>query len=292
MLKKRFTSLFLALSMVLGLGTSAFAFNDRQGAEENLSDYDEVVVFCRDAVATCADTSSTDSYHADIENAKAGVLALNLSEQGLAALEDACLNELDAMADLEGVTLNEYTVLVPKSRAISYTYYGTYSGVQFYTTLSSKKSVTYEKNNIGAGEKVIQWSKAAINLYMCFANYKVSLPWTILSADFPTNFTVHKTAWIEYFANAEPITRSIYAKSGSAYLHVYNREYGNFRPYLVYHTNDMLDEPVYTASYPQRAYPDLDATTSAAALKEAYQQYVNEGFRNITMENSTTFKWE
>ena len=44
-----------------------------------------------------------------------------------------------------------------------------------------------------------------------------------------------------------------------------------------HHTNSMHGDPTATTAYPQQAYPDLDATTSAAALKEAYKQYVNEG---------------
>ena len=193
--------------------------------------------------------SSTDICRTDIENAKAGLLALNLSEQGLADLEAACLNELDAMANLEGIPLHEYTVLVPKNRALSYTYYGAYHGVPFYTSFSIKKEITYEKNDIGTGQKILQWSSAAVNLFMCFAGKEVSLPWAVVSSNLPSNFTVRLTDWTDYYANAEAITRSIYAKSGSAYLHVYSREYGNFRPYLVYHTNSMHSGPTATTAY-------------------------------------------
>ena len=142
--------------------------------------------------------SSTDICRTDIENAKAGFLALNLSEQRLAALEAACLNELDTMANLEGVTLHEYTVLVPKNRALSYTYYGAYHGVPFYTSLSSKKEITYEKNDIGTGQKILQWSSAAVNLFMCFAGKEISLPWAVVSSNLPSNFTVHLTDWTDY----------------------------------------------------------------------------------------------
>ena len=72
----------------------------RQKAEDDSSHYDEIVVFSKDDDIICADMSSTDICRTDIENAKAGLLALNLSEQGLAALEAACLNELDTMANL------------------------------------------------------------------------------------------------------------------------------------------------------------------------------------------------
>ena len=221
----------------------------RQKAEDDSSHYDEIVVFSKDDDIICADMSSTDICRTDIENAKAGLLALNLSEQGLAALEAACLNELDAMANLEGVTLHEYTVLVPKNRALSYTYYGAYHGVPFYTSLSIKKEITYEKNDIGTGQKILQWSSAAVNLFMCFAGKEISLPWAVVSSNLPSNFTVRLTDWTDYYANAEAITRSIYAKSVSAYLHVYSREYGNFRPYLVYHTNSMHSGPTATTAY-------------------------------------------
>lgn len=292
MMKKRFLASLLALSMVLGLGTSVFASDGRQRTEDDLSNYDEVVVFNKDDATICTYASSTDTYRTDIESAKAGVLALNLGELGLDALEDACLNELDAMAELEGVTLHEYTVLVPKNRAVSYTYYGTYNGVEFYTSLSSKKNITIEKNNFAPGQKLLQWSTNAINLVMAFANRTVSLAWSAISANLPSNYTVHTSDWTDYYINMEPITRSIYAKSGSLYVNVYCREYGMFRPYFVYHYNSTSGTPTSTTAFAQQMYPDLDSTTSAAALSAAYQQYVNDGFLNITMENTISFSWQ
>ena len=68
------------------------------------------------------------SEKSNVEMAREAVLELNLAERGLSYIEEACLTELEEIEKDSNCTLNEYTVLVPKTRATNPSYYATYYG--------------------------------------------------------------------------------------------------------------------------------------------------------------------
>lgn len=75
--------------------------------------------------------------------------------------------------------LNEYTVLVPKTQAATPTYYGTESGVDFYSSLTSKATYSVKKLSI-TGNNLSKWTKASVDLVMTFLNVpELTIPWSL-----------------------------------------------------------------------------------------------------------------
>ena len=83
----------------------------------------------------------------------------------------------------DDVVLESYTVLVPKARAKSY--YGTYLNSDYYYEYTSVSDMRRETNGAEKGasneSKWNNWILGAMDLGMCFATKKWSIPYTIIS---------------------------------------------------------------------------------------------------------------
>lgn len=236
------------------------------------------------------------SEKSNVEMAREAVLELNLAERGLSYIEEACLTELEEIEKDSNCTLNEYTVLVPKTRATNPSYYATYYGRDYYSSLTSMSNITLEKNNsFGAYNNLRDWSKNAISLGLCFSNVlQLTIPWTLITATYPSGYTLHTSDWMESYINLNPTNRAIYAKRGTSYVHLVNREYGPTRPYFVYHYNDATAiVPTRTIYASYKTYPDLTSSTRDSVLYVAKNIY-DSGANAVSykLQNIVNLKWE
>lgn len=104
-----------------------------------------------------------------IDAAIAYVESLELSDIGYSHIEEACLSELNAYKD-DGVILESYTVLVPKSKAKYY--YGTYLNHDYYYGYTSVSDMRRETNGAESSTNMDscyqdQTSSLRVKLYFC-----------------------------------------------------------------------------------------------------------------------------
>lgn len=234
MMKKKLVSLFLALAMSLSLAVPAMAAGEKTEDTPDLNDYIQFpvpfsVTYSGEHVTTIEEKQGR------IEYAKEYVRSLDLGRQGAKFIEEACLTELDALAQNPDYRLDAYTVLVP--RVIVPGYYGTYGGMEFYQATTSVKNATLEKRYFGAGEELAEWAMSAVDIILLFDGSGVlSIPFTIMNAVLPSKYEVHTDDFMDAYMKLDNIyNRAVYAKDGSAYKLLVNSEFGQVQPYFIYH---------------------------------------------------------
>lgn len=267
-----------------------------QDATAEISSYDEVVVFSDKNTRGILSSDPTVGFESaaqyNVEQAIAGVKSLNLSEQGLSYLEDACLAELNEIALDPSCKLNEYSVLIP--RATTPTFYTTYKSTDFYTLKTSRSNLTLRKNNFGTYNKIIQWSTNAINLVLSVSNLtSISLAWSAVTSSLPSNYQIQTSDWTDYYININPTNRALYVKEGTTYKNVANREFGIIRAYNVYHYNDATaPDPTATTSFPTVDYPDVTSSTNGNLLYTAYEVHRTGALAvNYLLKNQVAVNW-
>lgn len=297
MKKTRLISMLCAIAMSLTLVLPVSAYENTTECDV-LIDYDQITVFTaytQDTIYQGVPKNSIANRSSNIKQARKAVLALNLSEQGYSYIESACLAELDELALDTSCILNEYTVLIPKTRATTPSYYATYNGVDFYTSITSKSNITIEKLKFGTYEKLAKWASLGINLTLSYSGAAVaSYAWSLITSDLPiANYKVHTKDWVDCYININPTNRAIYTKDGTAYKNVANREYGLVRPYSVYHYNDATTATgTSETTFPSRTYPDVTTATRDDLLYVAYQIHSNNALPvNLLLKNIVGFRW-
>ncbi|MBR5947223.1 MAG: hypothetical protein IKZ82_01070 [Clostridia bacterium] len=169
----------------------------------------------------------------NIEAAISYVKSLDLSKSGHSYIEEACLSELNAYKD-DGVVLESYTVLVPKTKTKYY--YGTYCGCDFYYEYTSVSNMRRETNGTSKDASNAPlwtyWVLGALDLTMCFAKYKVSIPYTLIrlitGITSPTQiYYGSHNRYVQQFYST--VTRSIYKKRGSNYVRGYQDQSSSLR---------------------------------------------------------------
>lgn len=269
---------FLAIILVVGIVstyTVAFA-SDIQSIKisESISNSDDINNYEQVPVLTISsNTYSTLRFkevaQMNVKKAREAVLELDLSSQGLTYIEEACLTELDALALDPDCLLNEYTVLIPKARSSTPSYFATYYGRDYYTLLTSMSNITLMKNSsFGTYNNIKRWSQNAISLGLCFSNVlEVTIPWALITASLPSKYTVYTTDWMDAYINLNPTNRAVYVKDSTKYVNVVNREFGQVRPYFVYHYNDATSpSPTKTIYSNYTTYPDASSGTTRDSL--------------------------
>ena len=85
--------------MVVGLGTPSLAMDNDATMQEfdDINAYNEVTVFTETMGRALSMTLQER-----VEEAKAGIMALDLENQGLSYIQEACLTELDSIAQMDG----------------------------------------------------------------------------------------------------------------------------------------------------------------------------------------------
>ena len=271
---KSIICIMLTLSLMFGVTFNVSAngmnqpMNDKNTTEE-LDGYEKICVFSKEGVEQVTSTymQERESSGDNVEQAIQGVLDLELGSMGYQYIEDACLAELETMSSDMGIVLEEYNVLLPKNRASAPTYYGTYKSRDYYSEITStsyvRRTVEWD-GKFAKGDVIRQWIQNAISLTFCFIDGSpYTIPYTLLTSQFPTGYTVHDESWMDCYCNVDSKNRAVYAKEGNNYILVVNREYGYARPYAVYHFNSTAT-PTATVEiqFPNYFYADTVVESS------------------------------
>lgn len=211
---KKTISIFLTFIMIISMSIPVLANtveNDGAFCIDNYTqftiDLSEIESKVRNAEANSIDTAI--SY----------VKSLDLSGMGYSYIEDACLDELNRYKD-DDVSLESYTVLVPKTRAKQF--YGTYAGHDFYYEYTSVADMRRETNGAAKSaaneSKWKQWVLGAMDLAMCWRTRTWSVPYTIVRiatgiSDPDDIYYGSYNRHVEQFTNT--VTRSIYREGSS-----------------------------------------------------------------------------
>ena len=134
---KKVLSILLVVIMLFSMSITAFA-STASDDSFCIEDYDQYSIdFSETNPKTRSVTGNT------IDDAISYVESLNLNDMGYSYIEEACLNELAGYKE-DGVTLESYTVLVPKARAKRF--YGTYLNYDYYYDYTSVSDMRRETN--------------------------------------------------------------------------------------------------------------------------------------------------
>ena len=210
---KKALCILLSLIMLLSASTTAFA-SEMIDKSFCVDDYNQYTIKLFDE--TLHTRSTTEN---TIDTAISYVKSLNLKDMGYSYIEEACLEELDSYKD-DDVVLESYTVLVPKARAKSY--YGTYLNSDYYYEYTSVSDMQRETNGAEKGasneSKWNNWILGAMDLGMCFATKKWSIPYTIIRTVTGVSGTsaVHYGSYnqyVEQFTNT--VTRTIFKEKST-----------------------------------------------------------------------------
>lgn len=214
---KKLLSIVLAVSLILSINVTAFASNDKGESEFCIDNYTQYTV------NLSTGNPSTRSLPGNtIDAAVEYVESLELGDMGYSHIEEACLNELDSYRD-DGVILESYTVLVPKTRTKYY--YGTYLNYDYYYEYTSVSDMRRETNGAEKGaSNESQWNSwilGAMDLGMCFSTWQWSVPYTIVRTVTGVSGTsaVHYGSYnqyVEQFTNT--VTRTIFKERSSTNL--------------------------------------------------------------------------
>lgn len=211
---KKILCIVLAISLILSINVTAFASNDNGESEFCIDNYTQYTVnLSTGNVSTRSSTGNT------IDAAVEYVESLKLGDMGYSYIEEACLNELDSYRD-DGVILESYTVLVPKTRTTYY--FGTYMGIDYYYDYTSvsdmRRETDGEEKGVSNESQWDSWILGAMDLAMCFSTWEWSVPYTIIRAVTGVSGTsaVHYGSYnqyVEQFTNT--LTRTVYKERGS-----------------------------------------------------------------------------
>ena len=249
--------MFLALAMCLALAAPAWAASPADEPE-----YDEIVVFSdaasEDGIQPLNDLTDEER----IQQAKNGVLALGLEEMGLGYIGEACLSELDSYAESGNIILREYTVLIPKARAATPSYYGTYKDVDIYASIVSRSWYIRDYGSDSQAQ-LRKWMDSTVNLVSLIGSSVLTISWSMLSAlsdnPFPVGYEVLYGDIMTKHVSYNPSNRAFYVKDGNSYRNVCNREFGNARC-VTHYTSVDANVGGRTTNYPLQTVPEVDVS--------------------------------
>ena len=235
---KKILSIVVVFSLILSLGTPAFASSN--------SSIDSLYTkYTIDFTTPTARTVSNDESR--INKAISFVKSLGLEGTEFSYIEEACLQELDSYK-ISGIVLESYSVLVPKSKAEAMTYYGTYLGSDFYSSITSESSFRIETNgetNEDNSNNWMKWVNGTIDLLLVVSDLLEY--YDIISAGVPTPvalgfsavssilgyegyddvYTTAHNCYVEQFDNVK--TRTIFKENGSSYKMGYQDQECSYR---------------------------------------------------------------
>ena len=212
---KQMLSILLSAVMVLSISIPAFAST----TDEDTFCIDNYTQHTINFAETDPNMKTRSANENTNDAAIAYVESLELSDIGYSHIEEACLSELNAYKD-DGVILESYTVLVPKSKAKYY--YGTYLNHDYYYGYTSVSDMRRETNGAEKGaSNESQWNSwilGTMDLAMCFFTAEWSVPYTLIRTVTGVSGTsaVHYGSYnqyVEQFTNT--VTRTIFKKKSS-----------------------------------------------------------------------------
>lgn len=307
---KKILSLLLVLTMVFSLSSTSFAAAGdsvpASGEEEIDNFYEKYTIdFSSNIETYTAEYSPENANEQNIEKAKDYVMSLNLSTSGLQAIEDACLSHLNVLEDeLNKVsgTLCSYSVLVPRNRALSYTYYGSYSGKDFYYAYYDEYTYSLEKSNDYNTDMMKHWISGVVNAVLLLPHIPTlaTISWNVFSAmGIPQKYEINNSAYTKRYAIVDISSRGIYWTQGSStstYKLVYEDEKGLVTPsFLFYPVDSSLPKSVYEARCKEVAIRSdnfndkeyiLDSANYAAVHEMQFREPIYIGSKNVEL------RWE
>lgn len=178
------------------------------------------------------------------------------------------------MEESDGI-LTSYTVLVPKVQSRSMNYYGSKNSVDFYYDWYSSYSKEYKKNKLSGSKNMKQWVDGAINLVMCFADAKVTVPWTIFQSlmGAPSKYSIKDSAYTENYFNLSAKCRGLYAKKNNSLKLIFSSETGKAAPFSIFHPVDTNYSGAYTYNNSPKTVSTKDFNNKDRQLTIAYNWY-------------------
>lgn len=216
------------------------------------------------------------------------VRSLGLDKIGLGYIETACLNELDALSK-ENFIIESYTVLTPKTRA-SYSLYGTYNGVDFYSSYYSTRSGYSEKLTTSAKDTLVSWMSGAATLWVEIEYEFLSIPFALFEQLAGIdNIVYYPGSAVQYYCRINATSFGVFTKAGSNYTLRYSTEKGTASPYIVYHNEDPYN-PVATATLPVQNVSAPSYNDKNLHLMSAYAVYL-DGAPPVKMFVNSNINW-
>lgn len=218
---KKFLSFALVTVMVFGISTTSFAAASTSLEEDTFSidNYTQYTFDLNHTQSLKTRGLKTESNEQKIDAVVSYVESLNLGDRGYSNIEEACLLELEGYKN-DGVELEKYTVLVPKTRSMHY--YGTYSGNDFYYEYTSvsdfRRETIGKKKSSSNADSWERWILGLADLGMCFGNLEWSIPYSIIRTVTGVDGTsaVHNKSYNEYVEQfTDVVTRTIYKERSS-----------------------------------------------------------------------------
>lgn len=295
---KKFASIIVLCSLLATTLTVHGSAFDVVSTSDDISLYEEIIVFSQDENMLYNSNVSPMSGKTDFEIAQENILKLHLPERGLAYIESACLTQIETYENIPNCQLNEYIVLVPKNLSMSTpTYLTTYKGTEFYTSVTSKSNITIKKIKFAFSNILDNWFSGLVNLAFCFGgSVEFTVPWALITSFLPSeSYTVYKSDWIDSYININPTQRTLFVKDGNNYEAVYYNEFGPTHPYLVYHYNDAtINDPAAIINLEKRSYPDIikHGTCDEKVLDIGRDIYLYGAMPlRLTIANAVGFQW-
>lgn len=224
---KKLISIILLLVLTLSLCAPSFASTDEPEDAFCIDNYIQYTINLTEQNPNMR-SENGDSIDAAIDY----VESLGLEDIGYSYIEEACLCELNGYKE-DGVVLENYTVLVPKTRTKFL--FGTYANSKFYyeyTSVANMRRDTIGSKKSNSNE--IQWEKwilGVADLGMCFAQAQWSVPYalfrTVTGVSNPSS--VHYGSYNQYVEQFEKtVTRTIF-KEKNGFVPCYQDQTASLR---------------------------------------------------------------
>lgn len=231
---KRLASMFLAFALLLFAYSPTLALDESMDDDSYSVDLDDYIKYTI-SFNEASNATRSISTESNIDAAIKYVKSLNLKESGYDYIQSACLDELDYYKE-SNIILESYTVLVPSARAASYTYYGTYSGYDFYyqnvSVSDFRRNTRGSEKNTTNGSDWDNWIAGVFDLILSLMNVEWATPYSMfltvlsLAPDADVEYGSYNE-YVEQYSNV--VTRVIYKLRSSRYDRCYQDQSGYLR---------------------------------------------------------------
>lgn len=219
---------------------------------------------------------STDSNEMKIARAIEFVESLELDERGFEYIEQSCLAQLNDFANQKDISLESYTVLVPKTTNTTPQYFGTYKGFTFYSAYYSEYVATVHGPTSYPDNKqtMIDFVAGVLDYILLLADQQISVSFTLLSTvmNDPKNYEVTTSAHFKSIFSIEANCRGIYTKTGAnnSYVMYYSSEDGYMFPQVIFFPNAKGERPSVTLDLPKEYVAMPNFSDKEYQMKQAY----------------------
>lgn len=179
--------------MSLSLSIPAFAVDK---TTQNPDNYDYYTIDFGQNNQVAAPSRSLSETESRIRAAEGFVSSLNLEDKGFLGLEEVFLDELQSLRD-EGILLKTYEIALPRSTE----YYGTYDGFMFQAAYTTHTE--YYSDELYGKANFVKFVAGTLNIGMCFAKLKYSIPYAVLSS---ISSPIITDSAVVHLANTDTVT--------------------------------------------------------------------------------------